>query len=210
MLTKVKYIDEIICVDDGSSDDGAMQLRKAFPGVTVHRLEKNGGKSKAVTEGLKLVKNGYTLLMDADLKNLQANELEKGISYVINNPDIDMVIFRRKHDFWLYKALRGEILVSGERVLRTDDLRKVLSEELIAYQIEPAINYYMQDNNKKAYWLNHSGRNVLKFKKFGKLPGLKYELQYYLSVLTYKGPVKFFSNVLFFCRDDVTRGHKTA
>ncbi|MDH3974768.1 MAG: glycosyltransferase [Deltaproteobacteria bacterium] len=58
--------DQILIIDDGSSDDTAEIARQK--GVRVHSMENNSGKVKAVYEGLKKVRTRYTLLLDDDVR----------------------------------------------------------------------------------------------------------------------------------------------
>jgi len=58
--------DQILIVDDGSSDDTAEIARQS--GVRVLSMEKNSGKIKAINAGLKEVTTRYTLLLDDDVR----------------------------------------------------------------------------------------------------------------------------------------------
>lgn len=58
--------EQIIVVDDGSSDDTAEIARRT--GVRVISLERNMGKVRAVWEGLKHVRSLYVLLLDDDVR----------------------------------------------------------------------------------------------------------------------------------------------
>jgi glycosyltransferase involved in cell wall biosynthesis len=62
----VKDIDEVIVVDDGSTDDTAQRARHA--GATTLRLERNAGKGAALQSGLDRVPDAdIVVLLDADL-----------------------------------------------------------------------------------------------------------------------------------------------
>lgn len=65
----LKYVDEVIVVDDGSHDNTAERAEKA--GAKVVRLERNTGKANAVREGIRHAR-GYTeiFILDADLQHL--------------------------------------------------------------------------------------------------------------------------------------------
>ena len=136
ILARVSNLDEIICIDDGSTDDGYEKVKKHFPSIQIIHSTTNLGKSAAVAKGLTITATEYVLLMDADLWNLKEHELENGISYIFKHPSVDMLIFRRKHDPWFSKILRGDILVSGERIVKTENLRKIFQKNFAAYQIE--------------------------------------------------------------------------
>src|SRR4051812_13633595 len=76
VLTAVKNLSEIVCVDDGSTDNASDNIKEKFPNIVIVKNDKNMGKSDAVARGLKSVTSEYVLLMDADLYNLQTEELE--------------------------------------------------------------------------------------------------------------------------------------
>ena len=75
LLTQIKAVDlsrfslqkEIIVVDDCSKDRTAA-IVDAEPGVTLLRMEKNGGKGQAVRAGIARATGDYLIIQDADLE----------------------------------------------------------------------------------------------------------------------------------------------
>lgn len=103
-----KYVNKIIVVDDGSTDETAPIAAKA--GADVYRLPKNYGKGYAVNYGISKAIHGSKIivLLDADLGNT-AMEVDKLIAPVLNNEaDVAIAKFppaKRKGGFGLVKGL---------------------------------------------------------------------------------------------------------
>ena len=68
VLQKVPEIDEIICVDDASTDKTVSIIREKFSHIHLYIHKKNAGKSAAIATGLEHAKNPAIFLCDADLK----------------------------------------------------------------------------------------------------------------------------------------------
>jgi hypothetical protein len=75
LLTQIKAVDlaalgvdkEIIVVDDCSRDRTAEIVAKE-PGVRLRRMERNGGKGRAVRAGIEMATGEYLIIQDADLE----------------------------------------------------------------------------------------------------------------------------------------------
>ncbi len=78
-VKKVKSINEIICVDDGSTDNASLLIQQDFPELILLHSFKNEGKAEAVTKGLRKVTSENLLLLDGDLQNLLPGEIEKAL-----------------------------------------------------------------------------------------------------------------------------------
>ena len=118
VLKARRYADEVIVIDDGSSDDTAEISQLA--GATVIRHSQNKGKGAAVQRILNEVRKkdaDVLILLDADSQH-NADEIPRLIDPVLNG--YDMVIGTRegvKQNIPFYRRIGQKILLQSTRTL---------------------------------------------------------------------------------------------
>lgn len=128
-LRKIPVLEEIIVVDDGSTDRTAVEAWKA--GALICRRCVNAGKSASLREGAKLAKGDILAFVDADLQET-ALEFKWLINAVVRN-EADMAIASFKAAkraglgltkalaYWTIYSYTGKKMtapLSGQRVLK--------------------------------------------------------------------------------------------
>jgi glycosyltransferase involved in cell wall biosynthesis len=202
VVTQIKGITQIICIDDGSTDDTSDQIRAHWPQVTLVRLPYNQGKAAAIREGVNLAKNETILLMDADLQSIQKAEVEKAIQAIAQH-NLDMLILRRINAPWFVKFDRGDTLLSGERLVKKKDLVHILNQEVNHYQVELAINLYMQKHKRNVRWMPWSATNTYKAKKIGLVKGYQKEFKMFTDIVMYAGLKNIIKQITLFATKEV-------
>lgn len=202
-VNKVKNINQIICVDDGSINNTADLIQGKFSSVTLIKFDKNQGKSMAVKAGLEKAHNELIFLTDGDLIGLKSEEVERGIEK-FQNSGIDLIIFqvvttKAKLDGWLNKY----ITFSGTRILKRDDLRKVLDNRPNGYQLETEMNDYFMKNGKTVRWIKCSAINPNKLDKRGFIKGFIKNIKMELSIISYLGFVNHLKQIFTFGREEL-------
>lgn len=201
-LSNIKDIEEIICVDDGSTDKIVQKLKSSkllSRRIKLISLDQNRGKFMAVYSGLKRVKNEIVLLLDADLKNINTLQLKNAIKIFCNNPTLDMLILRHTNDHLINKIIRSDVVIIGGRLIRKRHLDKIFKTKANRFQLELAINNYMISNKLKYYWLPFSFQHFYKSQKYGFLKGWKKEFKMWHDLFSYKGVFYFIKNLATFC-----------
>ncbi len=107
-------IDEVIVVDDGSTDATA-RVAGDREGIVLLQLARNGGKTNAVRVGLEQATGDYILFVDADLVGLDGADLTALVAPVLRG-DADMSMSLRRNAPWLWHRI-GIDYISGERVI---------------------------------------------------------------------------------------------
>ena len=173
---KHPLIDEVIVVDDGSTDN-TQKLVKKFKGIKLIVNEKNRGKSFSIVNGITNSKNDLLMFIDSDLKGLKKEDITKLIEPV-QKGEADVSISLRKNSLKIYKMI-GLDFISGERVfpknLIIDQLEKIL--KLPGFGLEVFLNKLIIKHSlriKVVYW-----KNVIsprKSKKVGLIKGWEGDL----------------------------------
>lgn len=200
VLREIPEICEIVCIDDGSKDRISKVIRERWPEIKLVVLPYNQGKSSAIKKGLDVVESDYILLMDADLRFLDVDEIKQAIAIVGKQFEIDMLILRRVMAPWFFKIDRRDVLFSGERILRKKALQAVLQQEVSGYQLEIAINQYMIAQRKSVRWMPWSASNTHKVKKWGWAHGVHKEICMFREMMRYAGLGEYIRQILIFAR----------
>lgn len=138
-IKKIKYIKEIIVVDDGSSDN-TYKIISVLEDIILLQYNKNRGKGFAIKSALPYVSSKYVLLVDADLKQ-SALELGKLVNNArLNSKTMLVAVYPKplkKGGFGLVKSLsqkglylltskKLDSILSGQRVMSTDFIKSII------------------------------------------------------------------------------------
>lgn len=201
-LTQINVIDQFICVDDGSTDNGVELIKRNFPNIRIIKLKKNSGKAEAILQGLKIIKSELIIMFDADLSGINPNEISPAIKVMKKNHTIDMIILRRIIESKILSLIRHDIIMSGQRILKTDDLKLIMKNKISGYAIETAINDYMIKNNKKVFWMPIRTKNPKKIFKMGLLKSFKFYINAGKGYFSYSGFGGYLNQVFNFCKEE--------
>lgn len=173
-------IDELIVVNDGSTDDTSSVVSK-FPGVKLVEQEKNSGKSMAVYRGLKESSGDIVFLLDADLVGLTRDNVSSLLLPVISDKaDISFSVRRVSFLADLFYRFVGMDILTGERAFKKGLVEEKLEElrKLSRFGIETFFNRIIVESKsriKVVFWNNV--RSPLKSKKRGFFSGILADLR---------------------------------
>lgn len=183
-LKEVPEVEEIIVVDDGSSDDTAEVARTH--GVKVIRLPENKGKALALDAGVRAAKNELLLFLDADLTGLRPEHIRKLLdAYKAGGADIVIGVFkegRAATDL----SMKIAPFLSGQRVLhrRIWERARVVLDEETSFGAEIALTKAALKEGWKHRRVTLEGvSHVRKEEKHGLWEGLKHRLAMYRDIL---------------------------
>jgi len=130
------FIDEVIVVDDGSTDK-TMDILKKFKKIRLIRNNKNLGKTFSVFRGIRASRNNIIFLLDADLINLNRENISRLIFPVVNkDAEVTIALLGNIAAFRIIGADSG----SGQRVFHKNILKSGMLDRLERYGLESYIN----------------------------------------------------------------------
>ena len=84
-LLKSDLIDEVVCVNDGSTDQSLTILKNFKNKIKLVNLKKNQGKGFALVEGIKKAKGEIIFFIDADLTTFSHDHIQTLLEPVLKN-----------------------------------------------------------------------------------------------------------------------------
>ncbi len=148
-------LDDIIVVDDGSSDrtSDKVALYQTEPRVRLIRLEENRGKGYAMSEGILHSHSEVLVFVDADLLNLTPAYIAQYVDPLLRG-EADMVIGYPVRESDVVEEVDPIRTLSGERALWRQDIMPLLPALRDSrFGVETLINLYYRAQGKRILYV---------------------------------------------------------
>ncbi len=202
VLVKVRQLKQIICIDDGSTDQVYKKIKEVSSKIVLIRHSKNQGKSQAIFSALSKINTSHILIIDGDLSQVNKFEVSSILKSFSSHPELDQVILRvkgNKHGL-IDNILRNYIVQSGIRIIKTQHLKQLVSYHPKNYQLEVAMNKFILDHHLSVAWTPFSAINPHKTTKYNYLSGFIRDIIMDIQIISYLGILGRIKQILFFCR----------
>lgn len=135
-LAKSDIPNEVICVDDGSTDK-TNRIIHAVSGITCVDLPENKGKANAIVEGILVAKSDIVLFIDADLSGMTDDVLRALVDPLASGSyDVAIAYPAMVEIILLFRPLTGE-----RGYFRKDLLPHLEALRNKGYRLELALNH---------------------------------------------------------------------
>lgn len=182
-----ELVDEIIVINDGSSDNTQAVLERET-GIVLVSHANNQGKTAAIATGLQRSRNEVVMMLDADLVGLNHQNISDLILPVTTGR-ADMTLSMRKNSMGIYKFF-GIDFVSGERVFH----KKIIGNldqlsHVSGYGLESFLNAIVVNNGLKLKVVDWKNVAItLKQEKLGWWRGTWADIRMIKQVVSVTGP----------------------
>jgi esterase/lipase len=167
VLLVSKVIDEIVVIDDGSSDDTASVVwgfMKKHKKIRFIQNQKNLGKSASMEKGVKATNAEIIFFCDADLINFSP-EIVEGIVNPVQLGLTDMFIGLRKN--FMQGSIHLFAINSGERALKRKTWEDLPIYFKKRYRVEAGLNHLVKRKGKGFSYKTFDYSQPTKEKKYG-------------------------------------------
>jgi len=193
VVTQSPLVDEVIVVNDGSTDKTAEVVKKFNRGVKLINFSQNRGKADALLAGARVAKKKILFFCDADLTGLKPLHLKQLIEPV-KSGQTEMAAGSQEHMGFLpkwnlfkrkskkKKKSRLTQNIGGEKVLMRREFLKIKNLKNSGYAIEQIIINHFVKHQKPYQLITLEGVGHLhKTQKWGLAEGLKRDLPTYFT-----------------------------
>ncbi len=172
VLTTYPNFEEVIVVDDGSTDETEKVVKKYL--VRYVKNVSNKGKGYAMDAGVNLSKGDIIFFADADVTGLTHGIINDLLKPVIDGK-VDMSIaMRNRKTYYLHYVIFFIPLLGGERALTKNLWQMLPGYYKHRFKVETGLNFYARYYGKGFNYKVYQGLSqVIKEKKFGLIDGLR-------------------------------------
>jgi len=163
-LLKSSLIDEVICINDGSSDTSIDILNQYKDKIKIVNLRKNHGKGFALSIGIQQAKGEIIAFIDADLTNLSDDHIRELLTPILTGETRGVVGYPSSVKGKIFNPLSS---FAGERAYYKKDLISHVEEiEKTRFGVEVFLNHLFEKKEIKKVPLNNL-KGLFKHEKRG-------------------------------------------